>query len=366
MMKRLITTSLFLLAFSIAVNVCGQAKDKHQVFRLSLPNKQWAVEVPLGAFYDFGVKTDSSKVNIAYPIPAWFSGITEVLSDDGREYSFLVTQPTKRERLGYVRLEVRLGRALSKGGPAEFRDYAMKDLDKRKYVNRSSLKTWEHGEIPVARFTLLHTYEGGNIYTGPIPRTESGPRNQAAFFVNDDTWITLTLSASPFDKAEESLFDSLIESISIVDTSSPSTSYDYYQKGRVLFLNKEYLAASLAFQTAFAMEQQQRQLELPVWRDLIARLADAYGVLIQRDKAREVLEYGVHNDPENTTLLMGLTRLYAIEGEVDKTLAAFEKLTVLNRSDGSHRPLPDLNNDPAFTKMLKDENFRKGLKAIKK
>jgi len=256
--------------------------------------------------------------------------------------------------------------ALSKGGAAEFRDYAKKDLDKKNYVNRSSFKTWENGEIPVARFTLLHPFDGGNFYTGPIPRLESGPRTLEAYFVKDNTWITLTFSASPFDKAEENLFASLIESVAFVDTSSPATSYDYYQKGRVLFLNKEYFAASQALETAFTMERRQRQLELPFWRDMIGKLADAYGMLVKREKVKEVVEYGVSNDPANTTLLMGLARLYASEGDVDNTLASLEKLAILFRNGEPRRPFPDLSYDRAFANLMKDEKFRKGLKAIKK
>lgn len=366
MMKRLVTTSIILLAFSIAVNVCGQQAATRQVYRLSLPNKDWAVEVPLGTFYDFGAKPDPAKLRLATPGVGWFDDPTETISDDGRQYSLFIFQPTKRERLGYTRLVVRLRPALSKGGAGAFRDYAMKDLDKKNYVNHSSFKTWEHGDIPVARFTLLHIYDGGNEYTGPIPRTESGPRTLEAYFVKDDTWITLSLSAAPFEKAEESLFDSLIESVAFVDTSSPSTSYDWYQQGRLLFLNKEYFEASLALQNAFDLEQRQRQLELPFWRDMIGKLADSYGVLIKREKVKEVLEYGVNNDPENPTLIMGLARLYAAEGDVDKTLATLEKLAVLYRNAEPRRPFPELRFDRVFDNLLKDERFRKGLKTIKK
>jgi tetratricopeptide (TPR) repeat protein len=365
MMKRLVTTSIGLLVLTLTVSVCGQQADKHQVYRLSLPNKNWALEIPLGDFYDVGVKTDISRVDLAIPPLALLSGPTESLSDEG-EYSLLAFQRTHKEKaFAYARLHVRLRPALRPGGALEFRDFALKELDRRNYVSRS-LKTWEHGQIPVARYTLLSTHDAGNGYTGPIPQTESGPRNLEAYFVKDNTWITLTFAASPFDKAEEDLFDSLIESVTFVDTSSPSTSYDYYQKGKLLFLNKEYFAASQALEAAFALEQRQRQLELPFWRDLVGKLADSYGVLVNRTKAKEVLEYGVDNDPANTTLLMGLARLYASEGDIDNTLSALERAAHLFKNAVPRRSLPDLSYDPAFARLMKVEQFRKGLKAIKK
>jgi tetratricopeptide (TPR) repeat protein len=366
MMKRLVTTGIVLFALGFAVNVPGQQAAKQQVYRLSLPDKNWALEVPLEAFYAIGVKSDMSRVDLRIPPQAWFSGPVESLSDDGREYSLLAFQKTDRKSSSaFSRLEIRLRPALMKGGALEFRDFALKERAKKNYVKSSSVKTWEHGQIPVARYTLLRAYDGGNVYTGPIPRVESGPRNVEAYFIKDDVWITLTFTASPFDEEEEKLFDALVDSVTFVDTSVSSSSFDYYHKGRVLFMNREYSEAAQALGAALTLEQRQLQLDTAFWRDLIGKLADAYGALVNRAKAKEVLEYGINNDPTNTAFHMGLARLCAREGDIDSALAALEKAAFYFKSSMPSKSLPDLNYDPAFARLMKVDRFRKAVKAMK-
>ena len=366
-MRRRVTTFSVLFWLGFALNALGQQAAKQPIYRLSLPDKNWALEVPLGAFYGIDVKTDISNVNLSLSPLAWFTGPVEQLSDDGREYLLIAFQKTRtKSSAAFARLAIRLRPASAGGGSLEARDLALKDLARKNYIKSSSLKTWEHGQIPIARYTTIRAYDAGNYYTGPMPRVDSGPRNVEAYFVKDDVWITLTLTASPFDATEEELFYSLIDSVMFVDTSSPSSSFDYYQKGRVLFMNKEYFKATQALGAALALEQHQRQLDTAFWRDLVGKLADAYGAIVNRVQAREVLEYGINNDPTYPVFHMGMARLYASQGDVDGTLAALEKAAFNLKHGQPPKSLPDLNYDPAFARFMKIEKFRNALKAMKK
>ena len=366
-MRRRVTTGIVLLVLGFALNALGQQAAKQSTYRLSLPGKSWALEVPLGAFYAVGVKTDLSKVNLAISPLAWFTGPVEHLSDDGLEYSLIAFQKIdKKGASAFARLAIRLRPVPVKGGALEMRNFALKDLARKNYIKSSSVKTWEHGQIPVARYTILLAYDDGSYYTGSSPRVDSGPRNMEAYFVKDDVWITLTFTASPFDATEDELFYSLVDSVMFVDTSAPSSSFDYYHKGRALFMNREYFKAAQALEAALTMEQRQRQLDTAFWRDLIGKLTDAYGVLVNRVRAKEVLEYGINNDPTNTTFHMGLARLCAREGDIDNALAALEKAAFYFKNNLPAGSLPDLNYDPAFARLMKIDRFRKAVKAMKK
>ena len=355
------TIGIALLLLTLSVQGFAQQDDSQAIYRVSLPNKTWALDIPASI-----LKTDLQNVQ-PNKLPFWIPTLSENLSDDGREYSLLLFHRFgDKNHPNLATLTVRLKPAQAPGGASELRGFVLKTLSTKAEVKQNSIKTWEHNQIPVARYSGKRDFDGGNIYTGPIPRTEFGPRSLEGYFVKDDIWIIVTFTASPFEAEEENLFYSLLDAAKFVDTSAPSSSLDYYHRGRVLFLAKDYARAVEALNTAFTLEQSERKLNLESWRDLIRKLADSNGLLVNRARAKEVLEYGIQEDPTNYSFHMGLARLNAAQGEVDNTLASLEKAFFYMKQATPKVWLPDLKYDQAFARYLKIERFRKAVEAMRK
>jgi tetratricopeptide (TPR) repeat protein len=345
MMRARLTAGVVVLVLSCAFQAFGQQPGGQVIQRLSLPNKDWAVDFPSSAF----------------------TILVDELKNDGREYSLFASQKTEKWNPSrYSFLRIRLMPSQLGGGPTDLRDFWIKNLVKAETVKSGSLKTWEYNQIPVARYTVLRMVpeypRAGEVQIA----SSSSPRSMEAYFVKDDVWITLSLTASPFEPEEEKLFYSLLDSVKIVDTTTPTSSFDYYQKGRLLFMQKEYKKAAEALAAALSLEQQQRRLDIGQWRDLVGKLTDSYGATSDRARAKEVLEYGISNDPANQTFYMGLARLYATLGDVDNTIASLQKAFFYMKKNTPHMPLPDLKYDSAFSKMMMVDKFREALKAMRK
>jgi tetratricopeptide (TPR) repeat protein len=363
-----IITGTVLLALAWAFQAFGQKADGQSTYRVSLPDKDWALDIPLAAFNTVDIKDDPAAG--ADPAKRSFlatSSPLEILSEDGREYRLMVfRKPDKNATSAYAQLQIRLRPAQTGGGAEDFRAFALKELEKKERLKGGKAETSEYKQIPVARYKTLFEHDAGNFVTGPTPTVNYGPRSMAAYFVKDGVWITLTLSASPFDEAEEKLFYSLLDSAKFVDTSAPSSSFDHYNRGRLFFMGKDYQKAVASLAAALDLEQQKRQLNTEQWRDLVGKLADSYGATVDRARAKEVLEYGISNDPENQTFYMALARLYAVNGDLDNTISTLQKAFSLMKKNSPRVPLPDLKYDSAFKRLMTVDKFREAVKDMRK
>lgn len=361
MAKTLVATGALVMALVCSVYGHAQQKGTPTLYRLSLPDKKWAMDVTMLTF-DLSSRP-RSKADL--PANAFVTPV-DLLTDKG-EFQLLAFQ-TRLERTPLSSyLTIRLRPALSKLEPEDFRSFALKEIAKRDTVKSSSIKIWEHNEIPIARYTMLREYNDGNPPSTRWPALEDGLRNLTAYFVRDDVWATLTLTAGTFDADEEKLFYSLVDSIRFVDTSFPVTSFDYYNKGRGLYLHKDYRRAIEALSAALSLEQRQIRLKPAALFDLILDLADAYGATGNGAAAKEVLQYGISLDSANTTFHMLLARLYASDGDIDKSLVALERAFFYMKQDKTPgMSLPDLKSDPAFKELMKIARFRDAVKAMKK
>lgn len=371
-----------LLIPAVAFGALGRQADAPAPYRLALPDKGWALDIRLPGFTLPAAAAYEPRTGmLAAMLLAPLNAPAEGFSEDGRAFRLRVFRKGNDQPRTSVSLSIILRPIQSSGGAADFRASQLAEMTEgskevtdgffwegtaRIKVSRGSVKTWDYQGVPVASLSTIIERDEAVYGGGTMPRVSSGSKHITAFYVKDGVGITVTLSGKSVKDEEEKLFYSLLDSVRLVDTSSPASSYDYYHRGRLLFLRKDYTAAAAALGEALARERGRRQLDQTSWRDLVAKLADASGAAGDTARAKEVLEYGAGEEPSNRFFLMGLARLYASLGDVDKTLDALGKAFAAVRRENPRAPLPDLKNDPAFKRFMRDERFVKAVKEMSK
>lgn len=304
-MLRRLTAVLFACAASlVACDSQAQSAGTPTLYRLSLPGTNWALDTTLSITND---PNQSAAVN------SFYKPLDELREDGEFRLSAFQIRPG-RFQVGVITIKLRPGTPQSTA--ADLRAFALEELRKTQSI-RGNGKTY-HNQIPVAQYTVWRHFDDGNQYVGSIPRAESGLSCPEAYFVKDDVSAITTLCTSQFDESEERLFYSLIDNLKFVDTSAPSGSFDYYQKGRIAYFHKEYQHAVELLAAGLKLDDERQELTRNNWRELVMDLADAYRRTEDREATIKTLTYGIGKDPENTTLLMGLARFYALIGDEDK------------------------------------------------
>lgn len=342
---------IFPLVFVVAacaLNVFAQTAPGRDTYRLSPPDQNWSLDVSLPGFKHAAEKIDR----------------------DGRGYTFEAVEPPDKGALfSFNLLEIRMEPAQFPGDAAALRDFFVKKLEKSKGVQRKSITAFEHQQTPAIRYE--RKYEVDYNWTQSYPVNFRQQRVEG-YIVKDGVWIVIKLSAPFFQNAplqkedRTSQFKLILDAVRFVDTSSPSSSFDFYQKGKSLFLQEKYPAAVEALDAALKLERQNRQLDISQWRELIKHSTDAYGGINNWAGAKETLDYGIAVDPDNPLFHLWLARLYAIPGELDNVIASLAKAFSYPTDSSLYGYLPDPLSDPAFKRFKQDDKFRRAVKAMRK
>ncbi|HEX5706921.1 MAG TPA: tetratricopeptide repeat protein [Pyrinomonadaceae bacterium] len=344
MLRRTLTCALMLLACATAA--AAQTAHDRSVYRLSLPGKDWAVDLSLGGF-EF---------------------VTEVVSDDGGQ---VLIHAARRQKPGPLMLFVALMPAKTQGGAADFMQHSLERLKKARLLDGTP-KTSEYKSLAVAKYKQTTSFLPVALGSVLVPAEPlATPRHTiSAYLVREDVWLHISLGATKSLKAEdETLFYSLLDSVSLTDTTRPAaTSLDHFYKGQQLYRRKEYEKALEHFRPALELEARERRLNEEAWRRLVWEASNAYAQTGRHDKTKEVFEYGLATDPTYTPFHYGLARMYANLDDLDNTIASLRK--ALAKREGDERRinlamLPDPLKDPAFARFRKVEKFRKALKDLR-
>lgn len=364
--------ALLLLAAALAAG--GQEPEGDGLFRAGLPWKNWALDIDLAGFGS-PVGRDWPSAAALIPFGYWALGEpAEWFSEDGREYHLRVFRRGQKDARREVGLAVDMKPLSPVVGAEDFRAAELERIARasgkgtgvRFMLNRDSVKTSEYGGVPVARFSAWVEHDSPLYIGGMDTITTSKSQRLVAFYVNDGVGVAVSLSAGSIKGEEERLFYSVLDSVRLSDTSTPSSSFDHYHKGRLLFLQKDYGGAAQSLGRALTLERLQRQLDQKSWRDLVRKLTDAYGTNGDAARAKEVLDYGLAQEPGNPRFHLALARYHAISGDAEAALAGLSKAFALLKRENPRAYLPDLKYDSAFDRLLKDEKFARAVKALRK
>ena len=362
MAKARATTLMALLLLSAAVRAAGRQADGARPYRLSPPDKSWALDFTLPAPDPAAAAELAARGKVGLS-----SSPVETLSEDGRVYLFSFFHLFGgKSASGASHITIRLMPARAVGVAEDFRAYALRRLSGGSGVKAEGLKTWEYKHFPLARYRAALSFGVGPLGAVTSPSTTSGLRTAEAFLVKDDVWITFTLMSTEFGAREERLLYELLDSVRFADTSAPSSSFDFYHRGRVLYTRRDYRRAAEALASALALERRERRLDTASWRGLVSDLVDSYGAAGDVVRVKEVLDYAARSDPAYSPFHYALARYYAGLGDLDNVIASLEKAFLRQVDRGQAPPLPDPAKDPAFEQFRKDDKFRKALKTLKK
>ncbi|HEX5704644.1 MAG TPA: tetratricopeptide repeat protein [Pyrinomonadaceae bacterium] len=357
-----------LAACGAATTVICQSIATPTKYRLSVPEKNWALELVLPTI-DVSYK---SPPNLPTP-----SFVRPVESLTRNRIALLFAVQVRKDRANPGHLFVRVMPGVEGMSADDLRSFTLKKLTHQP----RDLKTSQHDQFLVASYKTqnqpLKTVIGTTVtenYLGP-----RFTRHLEAYFVRGDVSATVTLTATAFEREDEEQFYSLLHSVQFVDVATPNNSFDYYHVGRSWHFQQEHARALEALETVVRLELAARTLDATLWRNLVTMGAESATALGRLNKAVEFLQLGVHAEPTNTELLMDLARTYARLGDTGKTLATLRTLFPLMKQEkevfentkfpgvaSSSMSLPDISRDPAFKELMKDKSFREAVKDLKK
>jgi predicted Zn-dependent protease len=134
--------------------------------------------------------------------------------------------------------------------------------------------------------------------------------------------------------------------------------------GNTLFRQEKYGEAITPYEKARELEHRAHVLNLDQKRIVGDRLAMAYGLSGQLDKARSLLEDSIRQDPDYGLNYYNLACAFAESGDEDKMLANLS-LAIKHRDHVlKGEQLPDPRSDPSFKKYLEEERFVKLMSGV--
>lgn len=379
-MRRLKSKALCLAAAVTLLQACvlsarGQVKTVETQHRLFIPWTNLALDVELR-----GLLTEFRDTSEAALEQAAATGDPNADGGRVREFQGVVTS-AKDSGGGMGFLRIRMEPVKAGVTAEELRAGFAEQYPKTLRVSKGSVKQYDFKETPLLRFTMNGSspqegtflgYIGGGGTAFPIPYSMPGLTSTVqvleAFMVRDGTGFFFRFASPRLRDKDVEMFHAILDSVRFVDASKPSSSYDYFMLGEEFYQRKQYAEAIAALGKAVTLEHKQRALTQPQWRQLVMALANTLGADDAPERARDILEYGVAQEPTYPYFHHGLSRLYAYFGDLDRTLSELEKTYQLVPREKNFfvGRIPDPLEDPAFVKFAGDPRFRDGVKALKK
>lgn len=253
---------------------------------------------------------------------------------------------------------------------------------KSQYITKDNVKLYEYKQTPILRVKVLSSLPQDWAFLSRIrgdysyyPSIYSAPPRYStysvleAYVVRDGTGIRFSYKVPKVEEKDEQFFHTILDSVRFFDSASASSSHDHFLLGSEYYKWKEHDRAAAALEKALALEQKQRGLTQPQWRQLVMTLANVLGAADDVERARDVLEYGVAAEPTYPYFHHGLSRLYSHFGDMERVLAELD-LAYLYQTKRPRLfagwPIPDPMRDPAFNRFKDDPKFRDAVKALKK
>jgi len=279
---------------------------------------------------------------------------------DNEHCSLLGTQKREKQNLlDSIDWDVVMTPASAAASDVALRDSRIGQLIKKGTVDKSSVKNFEYQHILASKFLI------DNKDSSPYEILHVRLRVLEAYLAKDNTWITIMVSAKELKEGDEEAFYAVLDSVRIVETSNPVTSFDYYQIGHALILQKQFQSAIGPLTTALSLEQSTRRLNQEQWRTLVVDLVDSFGVTRNNSRAKELLDFGVSQDPNYPVFHFGLARYFALQGDLDNTISSLQRAFPNQNSMAPSDQLRNPMSDPTFKVFWKNERFKKAVKDLK-
>lgn len=284
--------------------------------RLSLPAKDWGVELDLPGF---ALKTVETK-------------------PDGRRYMVAENQNTN------VVVSLTL-EALKSGARASSCRQSLEEKTKNTGMEIRDVRFSRAGDVDFLRYT--------------VPEFRGQPVKQESMFscqFYDNSYIDLHVSKVNYTPADEPLFADVLQSMHIDKVQR--SSLELAAEGSRLYIQRDYKGAIGLYSQALELEKANPKLEKSLWYVLIDNLGMSYGITGDLQKAKETFDYGVSKDPTYPIFYYNLACTYAEMGEATEAGDDLKKAFEYQANVLPGENMPDPLKDDSFKKLMKNKEFQ--------
>jgi tetratricopeptide (TPR) repeat protein len=242
-------------------------------------------------------------------------------------------------------VSVFLEKAPHKGDSREARKYYFGKPEKSG-LPKQEVKLSDFGDLPIAEYRVKE-FQGVRI----------DQKSVNAYLAKGDVWIDVHISKVQFTPTDQPLFDAMLKSIRIDESSGPN-SMVYAQYGSGAYLKRDYKTAIQHYSKAVELNKQDRQMKAVIWRVVVDNLGMAYGMTGDLVNAKKTFEYGLSVQPDYPLFHYNMACTYGEMGDVDQAIASLRKAFSLEANMNRGESMPDPATDSSFKRFLKDEKFR--------
>jgi hypothetical protein len=144
------------------------------------------------------------------------------------------------------------------------------------------------------------------------------------------------------------------------------TSLDYMREGEDLYNAYNFEAAVAPYQKALDLEKKERKLERERWITLITDLATVYGLTDDIKRSREVLDYGIEQEPTYPMFYYIKACSYGVNNDETNALKNLGLAYQYKDNVLKSESMPDPAADNSFKSLMERKNFEKAVEEMKK
>lgn len=194
--------------------------------------------------------------------------------------------------------------------------------------------------------------------------TEGTSHHLIAYLGSRDLCSEIHLSKVGFVAADQNAFEQVLSSVRLLPDQSgiqaagqPDSSSSLMAQGDETRAQSNYAAAARSYQRAFDLEKTNRTFENDTFLDLISKLAFAYRMNGQLNKAKDTLDYGLSQSATYPIFHYDMACTYAQMGKVDESIGQL-RLAFQYRSKVAPLQVPaNPEEDSCFSKIANDPRF---------
>jgi hypothetical protein len=251
--------------------------------------------------------------------------------------------------------------------PEKCKEEAWREISKQQ-ADRQNLQENNAGQMDRVEY-LIAEYNGAAVRQ----------KNVHGYLGTRDLCAEVRLAKMLFNPGDQKLFDDVLNSVRLLPDEagsaaeanksgadqlfqgSKSTLFD----GTMAYLDKDFSSAADLLQSTLDREKQKRTLNRDDFRLLIDNLAISYRFTHNQAKSKEVLDYGLKQDPKYPIFHYDMACYYGVEGDMEKALDEL-RLAYKNKSELSPSDqLSDPSQEACFGKFLKNKEFVKTVEDMK-
>jgi tetratricopeptide (TPR) repeat protein len=303
----------------------------------------------------FADETRESVINLSLPDLSWSLEITEpgfVIEDREIAPSGKAARFQAANKDAGIILSAFLEKAAKKGDSKACRDYYW-NLAKKSPFKKEQIKMSEVGPFAIVEYLIPEVLD--------INITQ---KNLNAYLAEGGYWIDIHISQSENkDKNKDTLIQ-ILKNIRINKTYTPTVREIAYY-GSYYYHGKDYKKAIVYYAKALEFEKQKAVLPRDAWKSLVVRFGISYGISGDLDKAKQLFEWAITQEPEYPLFYYNLACAHAELGNRDEALQNLRMAFKYKANTMPGESLDDPKKDSSFKKYLNDKEFMTELDKMK-